>query len=119
MEDSFINSEKPELSLEELMHNFPRAVELKNQGNEFFSKKDYDNAIEHYTKAKNYIQELEHKINLECGPNDPNTINDGVKFLRENLKRENISIHSNLALCYSKKEMYQESIDHDSKVYYK
>jgi hypothetical protein len=117
MEQNYTNSEKPELSLEELMHKFPRAVELKNEGNEFFSKKDYDKSIECYLNAKFFIQELEQKIDLECGPNDPNTINDGVKFLRENLKRENISIYSNLALCYSKKEMYQESIDHDLKVW--
>ena len=109
-------AESSNLTLEELLKTFPQIVELKNEGNINYSKGDYGLAIDIYTKAKEIVKSLEEKINKDFGEDDTNTINDGVKTLKDSLKKENVSIHSNLALCYFRKKNYQASIDHDLKV---
>ena len=82
---------------------------LKTNGNEMFSKGEIDTAIEFYVRAKEIIK----KEILENFINENIVKEEAVKVFLKDVKAENIKIHSNLALFYSKKGKWEESVEND------
>jgi tetratricopeptide (TPR) repeat protein len=100
--------------IEELNEKLNQITKLKVEGNTLFSSGSNDEAIEKYSNAKEIAAEFD-KIFSEYLLSDNK--DQEFKTIYKNYRKEKIAIYSNIALCYSKKNMYQESIDHDLKVF--
>ena len=80
--------------------------DLKKAGNDLFKKNSYDEAIEKYKEAYEKLEKELPKINHERSYNPQS----------EELLTLNKQIMSNLSLCYTKTEKYQQSIELDLKI---
>ena len=79
---------------------------IKEDGNALYSNKSYEEAIEKYKQGYDKLNEVLPQINRERSYNPQS----------EELLTLSRQIMSNLSLCYSKTEKYQESIDLDLKI---
>ena len=79
---------------------------IKEAGNALYSNKSYEEAIEKYKEGYDKLNEELPQINRERDYNPQS----------EELLTLSRQIMSNLSLCYSKTEKYQESIDLDLKI---
>ena len=80
--------------------------DMKNSGNDLFKKESFEEAISRYQEALEKLEPELPKINHERSYN-PQSIELLTLYKQ---------IMSNLSLCYSKKNKYQESIDLDLKI---
>ena len=80
--------------------------EIKSQGNELFKNQSYEEAISKYKEAYDKLEKELPKINQERDYN-PQSI-DLITLYKQ--------IMSNLSLCYTKTEKYEESIKYDLKI---
>ena len=80
--------------------------DIKNAGNELYKNKSYEEAIVKYREGYIKLEKELPQINLERSYNPQS----------EELLTLSKQIMSNLSLCYSKTEKYQESIDLDLKI---
>ena len=81
-------------------------TDIKASGNELVGNKSYEEAISKYKEAYDKLEKELPKINHERSYNPQS----------EELLTLNKQIMSNLSLCYTKTEKYQESIDLDLKI---
>ena len=81
-------------------------TDIKASGNELVGNKSYKEAISKYKEAYDKLEKELPKINHERSYNPQS----------EELLTLNKQIMSNLSLCYTKTEKYQESIDLDLKI---
>ena len=81
-------------------------TDIKASGNELVANKSYEEAISKYKEGYQKLEKLLPKINHERSYNPQS----------EELLTLNRQIMSNLSLCYTKTEKYQESIDLDLKI---
>ena len=81
-------------------------TDIKASGNELVANKSYEEAISKYKEAYDKLEKELPKINHERSYNPQS----------EELLTLNKQIMSNLSLCYTKTEKYQESIDLDLKI---
>ena len=80
--------------------------DIKNAGNELYKNKSYEEAILKYKEGYEKLEKELPQINLERSYNPQS----------EELLTLSKQIMSNLSLCYSKTEKFQESIDLDLKI---
>jgi tetratricopeptide (TPR) repeat protein len=80
--------------------------DIKNAGNDLYKKESYEEAISKYKEGYEQLEKQISQINLErsYNPQSEELITLYKQFM------------SNLSLCYSKTEKYQESIDLDLKL---
>ena len=80
--------------------------DIKNAGNDLYKKESYEEAISKYKEGYEQLEKQISQINLErsYNPQSEELITLYKQFM------------SNLSLCYSKTEKYQESIDLDLKI---
>jgi len=95
---------------DEINNGLVQIKNLKNEGNLIFKAGQYESAIDFYTKARDLVLNCNEKLK-----NVPKLEND-LQSLKDSIKSENISIHSNLALCNFKLNKFKESSDYDLKV---
>ena len=103
-----------EREIQDLTKMLPQIFKLKSEGNLNCTKSDYDTAISLYTQATVIIKNCEDQIKNKYA--DVLDKYEDLKVLLHSFNKENVSLHSNLALCYAKKGMYEKSIEFDKKV---
>ena len=100
--------------IQQLTKVFPQIFKLKSEGNLSCAKLDYDTAITLYTQAMVIIKNSEDQIKDKYA--DVLDKYEDFKVLLHSFNKENVALHSNLALCYAKKGMFEKSIEYDKKV---
>lgn len=98
----------------EICKNFRPINSIKADGNTNVEKKNYDEAIKCYNRAGDLIAQSIDKLLKDYG--NLMQTNEDLKSLLHGFQKEEININSNLALCYTRKENYEEAIKYDLKV---